>query len=62
MVEDKAIQDIVKEILLKEPRFQHGNMIYQMVWRFWEVSANKGKPLSALSPEAFIALNVNSGT
>uniref|UniRef100_A0A6M3Y2C3 Uncharacterized protein n=1 Tax=viral metagenome TaxID=1070528 RepID=A0A6M3Y2C3_9ZZZZ len=62
MIDDQAIQDIVKEILLKEPHLQYSDQIYQFVWRYWEVSANQGKSLSALSPEAFVDLNVNKGT
>ena len=62
MIEDKTIQRIVKEILLKEPKHQHSNMVYQTCWRYWEMAANGGKRLSALSPEAFIDLNVKYGT
>ena len=62
MVEDKAIQDIAREILLKEPKFQHSSLIYQFCWRFWEMAANKGKELTALSREGFIDLNVRFGT
>ena len=62
MQDDKVIQKVAKEILLKYPKFQHANQIYQFVWFYWEYVANKGKPLSALSPEAFIYLNVQFGT
>ncbi len=62
MVADSTIQAIMKEILLKEPKYQHADMIYQNVWRYWEYAANKRELLSALSPKAFIDLNVNFGT
>lgn len=73
MVDDKSIQDIVREILLKEPKFQHADMIYQSCWRFWEYAITKKAQskkdkslgiisLSALSPEAFIDFNVKLGT
>ena len=62
MVSDLAIQEIMKEILLKEPKFQHADMIYQSCWRYWEMAANKGKELTALSREGFIDLNVRFGT
>ena len=62
MIDDKIIENVVRDILLKEPKFQHSNMIYQMVWRFWEMAANQEKPLSALSPQAFTDLNVRFGT
>ena len=60
MRDDQAIQKIVKEILLKYPKFQHSDMIYQMVWFFWEKC--EGKELTALSREGFIDLNVRFGT
>jgi len=62
MKNDKEIQSIVKEILLKEPKFQHSNLIYQFCWRYWEIVANQGKELTALSREGFIDLNVKYGT
>lgn len=62
MINDQSIQKIVEDVLLKEPKYQRSNLIYQLVWRVWEYARNDKKPLSALSPEAFIDLCVNFGT
>lgn len=62
MIDDFTIQKKVEEILLKEPKYQKAEMIYQLCWRYWEIVANKGKELSALSRKGFIELNVKFGT
>lgn len=49
MIEDKVIQERLKEIFKTEPELNDPKRVIQMVWRYWEVCENDARPLLFLA-------------
>lgn len=62
MINDEIIQKRVEDIFDKEPELNDPQKVIQLVWRYWEVVGNKGKPLIYLMKSQWENWQMNYGT
>jgi len=61
MEDDKVIQQRLIEIFKEQPELNDPKKVIQMVWRYWEVVENGGKPLIFISQKQWESWQYSHG-
>ena len=62
MENDKAIQEKVEKIFEENPELNDPQRVIQLVWRYFEIVGNKGKPIIYIMKEQWEHWQMNYGT
>jgi len=62
MESDQIIQKRIEDIFNKEPELNDPQKVIQLVWRYWEIVGNKGKPLLYIMKSQWEDWQFNYGT